>query len=122
VSDAYARFFRRTFANLEAVAEGRDVRIGRPWTDESEGEPLPVERLAGIARKLQADGDLDIRALLKGITPRLGGSGPTPARIDADGFRHFEGAAEPASPSASPVAGLLRDFDHAARIDAGAAE
>ncbi|WGM40653.1 hypothetical protein AMEJIAPC_03600 [Caulobacter sp. NIBR1757] len=122
VSEAYARFFKRTFANLEAVAEGRDVRIGRPWSDAAEGEPLPVERLTELARKVQEGGALDLAAMLKNAFPPAPGGRPEPVRIDADGFRHFDGATSAqAARGAVParVAGLLRDLRHAADIDAG---
>ena len=49
---------QRTFANLEAVAEGRDVRIGRPWSEASEGEPLPVERVSEAREAVHAGGRL----------------------------------------------------------------
>lgn len=121
VSQAYGQFFNRTFANLEAVSEGRDVRIGKPWSDAPEGEPLPVERLSGFVRKLQSEGRLDIPAALK-RTVRAGAE-IKPLRIDADGFRHFNAAAFSApAPARSPLASAMRDLRHAARVDAGTAE
>jgi uncharacterized protein (DUF362 family) len=122
VSEAYARFFQRTFANLEAVAEGRDVRIGKPWREETAGEPLPVERLAGLTRRLSGDGGFDLGAMLKGVVAGRADALPAPIHIDADGFRHFDGAAlaKPTNEtSASPMAAILRDLGRAARIDAG---
>lgn len=122
VSEAYGRFFARTFANLEAVAEGRDVRIGKAWSDASEGEPLPVERLSDAMRRLQQADGFDLVATLKSRLPGRGAAGPEPARIDADGFRHFEGAPPAAiiGPIGSALSGALQDLRHAARVDAGA--
>jgi hypothetical protein len=122
VSDAYGRFFRRTFANLEAVAEGREVRIGKAWSDDPRGEPLPIERLTGLARKVEANGGLS--GLVGHIVGPRDGK-PEPLRIDADGFRHFQAAPrgeESATTSTSAVAAMLNDLRHAAGIDAKAAE
>ena len=121
VSQAYGQFFNRTFANLEAVSEGRDVRIGKPWSDAPEGEPLPVERLSGFVRKLQSDGRLDVPAALKGAV--RASAEIKPLRIDADGFRHFDaGAFSAPAPARSPLESAMRDLRHAARVDAGTAE
>lgn len=124
VSDAYSRFFRRTFANLEAVSEGRDVRIGKSWSDDTEGEPLPIERLSGLFRHIQASGALDVQGLLNGALGSGGRTVPAPVTIDADGFHHFPGPG-PSRPAEQPrpsfVAEILRDLSHAARVDAGAA-
>lgn len=125
VTDAYRRFFQRTFANLEAVAEGREVRVGKAWSDATEGEPFPVERLSGFARRVQAEGGLDLRALFKGALTSASDARPEPLRIDADGFRHFDGAALAKGASGrapSPLTAVLRDLGHAARIDAGLGE
>lgn len=120
VDAAYGRFFDRTFANLEAVAEGRDVRLGRPWTDASEGEPLPVEWAEDTLKRFTPKGGLDLTGIVRSalgrdIAPAV------PARIDADGFRHFQ--APPlrplAEPAAAPAARLLRDLGQALRIDTG---
>lgn len=122
VSQAYGQFFNRTFANLEAVSEGRDVRIGKPWSDAPEGEPLPVERLSGLARKLQTEGRLDIPAALKGALGHTVGTKLEPLRIDADGFRHFDGTAlSRPEPGNAPLRGAVRDLRHAARVDLGTA-
>ena len=121
VSQAYGQFFNRTFANLEAVSEGRDVRIGKPWSDAPEGEPLPVERLSGFVRKLQSEGRLDVPAALKGAV--RASAEIKPLRIDADGFRYFDaGAFSAPAPARSPLESAMRDLRHAARVDAGTAE
>ena len=124
VSEAYGRFFNRTFANLEAVAEGRDVRIGRPWSDAPEGEPLPVERLAGLVRKLQTRGTAAIfGAALKSVLVRASARPAKPLRIDADGFRHFDAAAAQRPRAARSPSGNAADLRHCrpvdARVDAG---
>ena len=122
VSQAYGQFFNRTFANLEAVAEGRDVRIGKPWSDAPEGESLPVERLTGLARRLQAQGRFDVPGALKAALGGAVGAKPEPLRVDDDGFRHFDAAAlsRPAAES-GPLRAALGDLLHAARVDAGTA-
>jgi len=121
VSEAYARFFQRTFANLEAVAEGRDVQIGRPWSQASEGEPLPVERVAEAVKRVSPDGGFDLPAMLRSVLGKSASAHPEPDRIDADGFRHFQGAGPQAAAGAfaSALSDAVRDLRHAARIDAG---
>ena len=122
VSEAYHRFFARTFASLEAVAEGRDVRIGRPWSDASDGEPLPVDWATDVLKRLQTQDSLDLVGAVKSVLRGPAKARPAPLRIDADGFRHF--AAAPAEPAPSPlgaaVSGALADLRHAAWVDAGA--
>jgi hypothetical protein len=121
VTEAYGRFFQRTFANLEAVAEGRDVRIGRPWAQASEGEPPPVERIAEAVRRVTPEGGFDLSQIVKSALGRNPRAGPEPARIDDDGFRHFQAlpTPPPATPVASALAGALRDLRLAASVDAG---
>jgi hypothetical protein len=115
VSQAYGRFFQRTFANLEGIAEGRDMRIGRPWSDDPAGEPLPIERLSALVRKLEADGG--VPSLLRGALGTLGRGRPQPLRIDEDGFRHFQGAADPGGAGQWTIGEAARDLRHAFRID-----
>ncbi len=93
VTDAYATFFRRTLANLEAVAEGREVRIGRPWHAPAIGtEPLPLDRaIESFARLKDKIGDRPLAELGALFQQRL--AGPQPIAIDADGFRHFKAPA-----------------------------
>jgi hypothetical protein len=121
VTEAYGRFFARTFANLEAVAEGRDVGIGRAWSKASEGEPLPVERLSDAMKRLQQEDGFNLIATVKSVFRRPAGVHLEPARIDADGFRHFEAVppqTEP-GPVQSALSAALRDLRHAAQVDAG---
>jgi hypothetical protein len=122
VSEAYHRFFARTFANLEAVAEGRDVRIGRPWSDASDGEPLPVDLASDMLKRFQAEDSLDLVGAVKSVLRGPAKAKPEPLRIDADGFRHFAAVAPQAevSPLSQAVSGALADLRHAAWVDAGA--
>jgi uncharacterized protein (DUF362 family) len=93
VTHAYTTFFLRTFANFEALLEGRPIAIGRAWPDET-AEPLLAETLAAkIAVLLERHGPLLSRAWR--AVPR-----PDPLRVDALGFSHFSAAA------ADPRAGL----------------
>ena len=123
VSDAYHRFFSRTFANLEAVAEGRDVRLGRPWSDASDGEPLPVERATEVLKRLQASDPFDLIAAVKSALRPATQAKPQPIRVDADGFHHFDATAtEPGdAPRARSAAAVLADLRQALSIDAGVA-
>ncbi len=103
VVHAYTTFFHRTFANLEAVAEGREIRIGRPWHDPltpSETESRPVEVWGDrLTRLLDESG-----ALLKGDLFRTAPAPGPVARIDEDGFRHFRPATggAPSAPAETP--------------------
>jgi hypothetical protein len=101
VTHAYKTFFDRTFANLEALVEGRDIRIGRPWaTPKSveDTEPFPIE---SIAAALQRIGD-KLRGVLEagGFEKSLAGPNREAAsHVDEDGFRHFT----PAVPASAEV-------------------
>lgn len=117
ITDAYHRFFARTFANLEAVAEGRDIRIGRAWSDAE--EPLPVERLTALVTALGEGGAPDMLDWIKSIGTRSNAA-PQPQRIDELGFRHFAGTSATAKRDARrTVKHLAADLAHAARVDAG---
>ncbi|HJQ82885.1 MAG TPA: hypothetical protein VKA21_02340, partial [Candidatus Binatia bacterium] len=88
VTHAYATFFRRTLNNFEAVYEGRDIRIGRPWLDPADpwdAETPPVERLEKLLAEMDA--------------PPAAPSRPARVRRDADGFAHFDGNGTPARPA-----------------------
>lgn len=122
VAEAYHRFFARTFANLEAVAEGRDTRIGRAWSDASDGEPQPVEWAVEVLQRVQGDERLDLVGAVKSLLRQPRRAQPAPLRVDADGFRHFAAGPPPAdaAPLATAFAGALADLRHAAWVDAGA--
>ena len=121
VTEAYTRFFDRTFANLEAVAEGRDVRIGQAWCDDPAGETLPVERLSRFVTQLKDDDKLDLIGWLKSKLPDTAPSSPTLVKIDADGFHHFDAPtkAHEEPRKARFTDGILNDLRHAALVDAG---
>ena len=95
------------------------MRIGRPWSDDPAGEPLPIEKVSGLVKRIEADGGL--QAMIGGVFKPRPDTQPQPLRIDADGFRHFQGVQAQAKADAPPsaLAGVLRDLGHAARIDAG---
>jgi uncharacterized protein (DUF362 family) len=135
VTDAYSTFFRRTMANLEAVAEGREIRIGRPWHDPAVApgtETLPTEQLTqtfvNLKDKVGDNWLRDITGLLHLKRPET-----TPIAVDADGFRHFSAQAPGgsratarfadaiSSPALKAVAGelfqLWEDFGEALRKD-----
>jgi hypothetical protein len=92
VTHAYQTFFDRTIANFEALAEGRDIRIGRPV---DEPASPPAEKLMPLLRRL---GELAAPLALN-----LAGRDKRPTaraahRVDADGFVHVNptGASAPA--------------------------
>lgn len=113
ITHAYRTFFDRTLANLEALAEGRDIRIGRPWADPD--DPSTTERLpAETLERLVEDGLDRVQSISEHVrtpTPRHGRS-PTPLRVDADGFAHFRAspAGAPPAPSTSPLARAVAEF------------
>jgi uncharacterized protein (DUF362 family) len=108
VTDAYQTFFDRTLANLEALVEGREIRIGRPWHPprpegdpgvRGAGEPLPAETL----ERAVEDG-LDWvhrqRESVRAVPP--GAGTPSDAEVDADGFVHVRAATGAGSRATRP--------------------
>jgi hypothetical protein len=94
---AYTTFFSQTMANFEAVAEGRDVRIGHKW-HALEGEPgvenqekWPSEGLSAFVEKVGETLGQNLGAAEKVWSWPQG----TPARgggvADENGFLHFAG-------------------------------
>lgn len=111
VTHAYRTFFDRTLANLEALVEGRDIRIGRDWTpldDPSTSEPLPVVDFERVLEDVM--NWVDVAAdHLRARRWTLGrGWGRMPLDVDSDGFAHFQapppGATSTAEEAASPLA------------------
>lgn len=109
---AYSTFFERTFANFEALLEGREIAIGRaphaPATP-YEGAPRPMDALAVL---LSGGGDA-IAGMVAGLLPAR----PEPASrapvIDVHGFRHFtaaDAAAAAASDRPHPVLAWAGEF------------
>jgi len=85
VTDAYATFFDRTLANLEALVEGRDIRIGKPRT--ATPAPLPSSTLERLAE--------DALDWLNTMSASIKGSTATETdnqvgEVDDDGFVHFK--------------------------------
>jgi hypothetical protein len=81
VTHAYQTFFDRTIANLEALVEGRDIRIGRPI---DEASTPPVEPLMDVVQRLM-EVAAPVLARFSGQQNRTEGwSGD----VDADGFTH----------------------------------
>jgi hypothetical protein len=108
VTSAYQVFFTRTFANFEAVAEGRDVRIGKP-ADPLRGEDggtappslAAISELAASALALLPQARDATKAML------LGAHGVVPGgEVDADGFVHFT-APTAAAANAEPRGGIM---------------
>jgi uncharacterized protein (DUF362 family) len=101
VTHAYTTFFTQTMANLEAVYEGREVRIGKSW-DPRAGEPdslsadgSPSARIAQLLNNAQ---DFLRRNILdrEGLVSRLlTPFNPVPNFVDEIGFAHFK----PSGPS-----------------------
>ncbi len=112
VTHAYTAFFERTIANFEALVEGREIRIGRPWhtpRDSFDTEPFPAETLERlILRLIERVESLLAEQGSDWLPPR---SRAAPVLVDADGFRHFAGAgtarnAGAAAPPALAIAGI----------------
>lgn len=85
VTDAYATFFDRTLANLEALVEGRDIRIGKPRP--ASPAPLPSSTLEHLAE--------DALDWLNTMSSSIKGPSSTApddqvGEVDDDGFVHFK--------------------------------
>jgi uncharacterized protein (DUF362 family) len=106
VLEAYRSFFQRTFANLEAVAEGRDVRIGREWllpATSTEGEP----RLASWIEQVVKEYGDELSSLFS-TKQHLA---PQPHVIDEHGFRHFRPSdPEPITPGSQTLAKITGEL------------
>lgn len=88
VTDAYRTFFDRTLANIEATAEGRDVRVGRPLPAvDGPEDPLPSARLE---QRLEDVLDWFDRAS-QGHAARDLRDPDAPMEVDAVGFTHVAG-------------------------------
>lgn len=105
---AYTTFFARTIANFEAVFEGRQIRIGRPWPSEAGDESAAT----GAAEAMRRLGHA-LRRHRPGVAAVFGPPRPAPSHVDEDGFAHFTGRA--ASQNGHGPAG-----DHAAGSAVGA--
>ena len=86
VTSAYRTFFDRTIANLEALVEGREIRLGRP--PDAPEAPLE-ERIRPIVEKASGLIEPIVRSFLENGERR---TGSRPAIVaDADGFVHGQG-------------------------------
>jgi hypothetical protein len=123
VTDAYHKFFARSFANFEAVAEGRDVRLGQTWhpdRGEPGGEDAPSLQVIGTAietllNKIPVGG---LQSLKRMIADDSGDAAE--GELDADGFVHFAGkfAQKEAQPAArEDAAAFFKDLVEALRKD-----
>ncbi len=81
VTHAYQTFFDRTIANLEALVEGREIRIGKPVDEPS---TPPIELLMPWIQRLLEMG-APVLTQLAGQQRTGGPSGET----DTDGFTHI---------------------------------
>ncbi len=101
VTDAYATFFDRTLANLEALAEGRDIRIGRPGPLPDEVPPLPSATVEALLEQA-----LDWLGGISDRVQRLRSPSPQTAQqlVDADGFTHVAGPPPQPANDAAPAA------------------
>lgn len=106
VTHAYLTFFQRTFANLEAVTEGRDVRIGLPWQEPSDAsgpEPMPSARIEATLMTLARH----VASITTGAAS--GKATSTPDLVDTNGFAHFK-ASPAASAAPSPVTTAVQRY------------
>lgn len=96
---AYEQFFGRTFANFEALLDGRDVQIGTAipaMRSPFDAMPRSIDRLQAMALRLS---DLagaafqEFRPLMESDTRAEGA--PSAAAPDAQGFRHFSAPRRP---------------------------
>jgi uncharacterized protein (DUF362 family) len=82
VTHAYQTFFDRTISNLEALVEGREIRIGRPV---DEPATPPVEMLTAWLQRL-----IEIAApLLAQLAGQKQRTGEQWGETDVDGFTHI---------------------------------
>jgi hypothetical protein len=104
VTHAYQTFFDRTMANLEAVVEGREIRIGRPV---DELPTPPIELLMPLLKRLME--------IATPVIAELAGQGRRPGEprgeTDADGFTHVRLTKEPATSPEFRIAELSRFID-----------
>jgi Domain of unknown function (DUF362) len=102
IEHAYRQFFSRTFSNLEALCEGRDILIGRAVA-------LPKEPGEVPARPIDSLGAI-VAQVLEVLGPwlqRLVGQSPErrarpSIATDGLGYAHFQAATVPAPTAATP--------------------
>ncbi len=113
IENAYRSFFSRTFANFEALVEGRDASIGRPALDLARAgskQTRPIEALAEFGTRLADLAGPLFREFSTAPRSRGANGEKAAATRDDDGFLHFVGQSEqpPADASRShPGVGAL---------------
>ena len=143
VTHAYTTFFTQTMANLEAVYEGRDIRIGKPWNhkageadtiSDSSSPSARVAQLLNTAQEYLTKNVLDREGLVSRLfTP----FNPAPDYVDENGFAHFkhvgvapgarkeqpgtdrDGAAAMLSATSGALKSIFNDLGMAIRKDLG---
>ncbi len=97
VTHAYTTFFTQTMANLEAVYEGRDVRIGKAW-DPRAGESDTADDMSSPSHRVGAFLDAAQEFIQRNILDReglvsrlLSPYNPQPDYVDENGFAHVKG-------------------------------
>jgi hypothetical protein len=97
---AYEEFFSRTFANFEALLDGRDVKIGVPnpsMRSPFDAPPRSIERIQAVALRLAELAGAafeQFRPMLK--SSALNEAASSAGVTDEQGFRHFRAAPVPA--------------------------
>jgi uncharacterized protein (DUF362 family) len=114
VNHAYREFFDRTVANLEALVEGRNIRLGLP-ADE------PARRSEDwLAPLLRRAGEI-IVPLLHGMNSATTTAAQTPGTLDADGFIHarpnMNAESAPSSAWIEQISHFVRGFSEAVQRD-----
>jgi uncharacterized protein (DUF362 family) len=97
IEHAYMIFFSRTFANFEAIVEGRNVAIGlNSLPDGTLRAPLPIDELTNVAlRVVERSGPF-----LEEFVSYFRESFPVSNHsADEMGFRHFRGAVDGGGPT-----------------------
>lgn len=84
VTDAYRTFFDRTVANLEALVEGRNIRIGRAVDESAAAEGEKLVEMLGQATELLAP---IIKVLMD--TAKAQSRAGNHGEMDESGFMHF---------------------------------
>jgi uncharacterized protein (DUF362 family) len=114
VEHAYRQFFARTFSNFEALCEGREIRVGRPFQlpahPDGAGE-RPIDALGASLAALAGLLGPWLQRVLAG--PPAAGAG-TLVRKDEQGYSHYQaappGGAVAAPPARDALAQWLHDF------------
>ncbi len=99
---AYTTFFTTTMANFEAVYEGRDVRIGKPWHEaheNMEGINTPSDKITALLTDVQEFIQRNMPEKGDFLTRLITNNKPEPDYVDEDGFAHFNGASQSKEPA-----------------------